>query len=268
MSIFEAIILGAIQGLTEFLPISSSGHLIIVPNLLGWGSSPLFFDTTLHLGTALALVVFFFKDLWEIFLSLIKDVWNKEDSFNNYSSEGKMGLYILLGSLPAAITGYFFEDFFETVFRHTTYVALFLIAGSVLMFLAEHLGKWKNNKEIGYFEGILIGLFQTLALFPGVSRSGSTISGGMLFGLSREKAAKFSFLLSVPIVVAAGFYKLLTSMDLISTISFSVIASGFLSSFVFGMIAISFMLKFLKKKGLHIFVIYRIIFALILLLII
>lgn len=268
MKIFEAIILGLIQGLTEFLPISSSGHLIIVPNLLGWETSPLFFDTTLHLGTALALIVFFFKDLWEISLSFIKDVWTKEDSFKDFSDNGKIGLFILLGSIPAAVVGFFFEGIFETVFRDVFYVILFLIAGSVLMFLAERLGKWKEEKEVGFLSSLMIGLFQTLALFPGVSRSGSTISGGMLFGLSREKAAKFSFLLSVPIVVAAGGYKLLTSIDLLSTVSIPVLITGFLASFVSGMFAISFMLRFLKKKGLHIFVFYRILLALILLLII
>lgn len=266
MNIFQAIILGALQGLTEFLPISSSGHLIIVPELLGWGAQPLFFDTTLHLGTALALVVFFFKDLWEIFWGLAKDVWTNEDKFENYSSDGKLGLFILLGSIPAGLIGYIFGDLIENIFRHTLYVALFLIGGSALMFLAERLGNWKKHREVGYIESLLIGLFQALALLPGVSRSGSTISAGMFFGLSREKAAKFSFLLSVPIVVLAGGFKLATSLDLLQSVSIPVVVSGFISSFAVGMFAISFMLKFLRSKGLHVFVAYRIILSLALLL--
>src|SRR3989304_1512454 len=204
MNLIHAIILGSVQGLTEFLPISSSGHLIVFPHVFGWIQQPLAFDTTLHLGTAVALVVYFFKDLLKIISGFVRDVWNFEDEFSKFSHDGKLGLYILLGSVPAGVIGFLFNDKIESVFRTVEYVVLFLILGSALMLFAGRLWKWEKKKKVGYLESLVIGLFQSLALLPGISRSGSTISGGMLFGLNREEAAKFSFLLSIPLIVIAG----------------------------------------------------------------
>jgi undecaprenyl-diphosphatase len=272
MNLFQAVILGVIQGLTEFLPISSSGHLVVLPNIFGWAPHPLVFDTTLHLGTAAALGIFFFKDLWNIFVSFFKDVWNHEENFKKYSDDGKMGLYILLGSIPAGLLGLMFEDVFETVFRNVSWVILFLLLGSILMSVAEKLKLWerKKSKGLNYLKAFVIGIFQSLALFPGLSRSGATISGGMLFGLDREKAARFSFLLSVPIVVAAGLYKFYESkaMFLDPTVSLHIepmfLIAGFISSFLVGLGAIKFLLNFLKKNSLWVFVVYRAILILVL----
>ncbi|OGC47321.1 undecaprenyl-diphosphatase UppP [candidate division WWE3 bacterium RIFCSPHIGHO2_01_FULL_42_13] len=244
MNIWHALILGIVQGLTEFLPISSSGHLIIFPSVFGWGIQPLAFDTTLHLGTALALVVYFWKDLLNI---LMKD--------------RKLGFLILAGSVPAAVVGLLLENTVETVFRDVSYVILFLLAGSLLMFIAEKLGRWRQNKEVTMKSSILIGVFQSLALLPGISRSGSTISGGMLFGLNREKAARFSFLLSMPIVVAAGFFKVVDSVSVLNAVPLAFLIAGFLSSFVVGMLAIRFMLNFLQTKSLNVFIIYRVLLS-------
>lgn len=261
MNLFHAIILGVVQGLTEFLPISSSGHLIVFPHLFGWAESPLVFDTTLHLGTAAALVVFFFKDLLGIGRGFIQDVWNFEDNISKFSKEGKLGLYILLGSMPAGAIGLLFGDWIEETFRNVSWVVLFLILGSALMLVAERLERWKANKKIGFLESFVIGLFQPLALLPGISRSGATISGGMLFGLSREEAARFSFLLSIPIVVLAGSYELYKSLGVFGQIQPQVMIAGFLSSFVVGILAIKFLLKFLQSHNLYVFIIYRVLLA-------
>ncbi|MFC1621973.1 undecaprenyl-diphosphatase UppP [Patescibacteria group bacterium] len=243
MSVLQAITLGVIQGLTEFLPVSSSGHLIILPQVFGWESQPLVFDLVLHLGTALALVGYFFRDLINF-----KKLWP----------------ILLVGSIPAGIIGFLFGDFFEMYFRGTLTVAIFLILGSIFMFLAEKFAKSKDA-NLGYKKSLFIGLFQALALFPGMSRSGSTISGGMFLGLSREAAARFSFLLSVPIVIAASAFKVYESLS-ISSLTFDIsLFAGFLSSFLIGLLAIKFLMNFVKKHSLFWFVGYRLLLALLLL---
>lgn len=263
MSILQAIALGVLQGLTEFLPISSSGHLIAIPSLIGWDLQSLSFDVTVHLGTFLALTVFFFKDLWRIGIAFLSDVWENEDDFKNYTEEGKWGLYILVGSIPAGILGYFLQDRISGSLRSTLSVAIFLLAGSVLMLFAEVFKNWQKDQKVTLTKALIIGLFQSLALFPGVSRSGSTISGGMLFGLNRKKAARFSFLLSIPIVAFAATYELYStirySQEIFEFVPFIV---GFFSSFIVGILAIKFLLKLLQNKGLYVFIVYRVILAL------
>lgn len=248
MTYLQAIVLGITQGLTEFLPVSSSGHLIIIPSLFGWETQPLVFDTVLHLGTAGALIVYFFKDL-----------------INAFFKEIKIGIMILAGSIPAGIIGLFLDSKIESTFRGVEYVVIFLVLGSLLMYFAENFGSNTSEKQVTLEKSFAIGLFQALALLPGVSRSGSTISGGMILGLNREKAARFSFLLSVPIVVAAGGFKVLSSLDTIHQISLPVLGAGFLSSFLVGIVAIDLLLKFLKSHKLYIFIIYRLFLALFLL---
>lgn len=245
MSIFQALVLGIIQGLTEFIPISSSGHLIILPNLLGWQTQPLVFDTTLHLGTSLALIAYFWHDLLGILTS------NK-----------KLGYFILLGTIPAVVLGVAFEELIETTFRGMFFVGAFLLLGTIVMIIAEQFGRRNESREVGPKEGFIIGLFQALALLPGFSRSGATISGGMLLGLSREKAARFSFLLAIPVIVGAGIFKGIDSWGALGTVSWDALATGFVTSFVVGFLAIQFMLQFLKKRGLGVFIIYRILLIL------
>jgi len=248
MTIIQAIVLGVVQGLTEFLPISSSGHLILIPEIFNWNTQSLAFDTVLHLGTAVAVVLYFWKDL----LQVIKTP--------------KLLKLLLVGSIPAGIVGFFLENTIETVFRFSTSVVIFLFAGSAIMFVAERFYKkvWdaeriSNIDNIPIKKGFFIGIFQSLALFSGVSRSGSTISGGMLLGLKRETAARFSFLLSVPIVIGASLYKVLGSYS--ELVFDAVLFSGFLSSMVVGVVIIDVFLKFLKKNTLNMFIIYRVVLA-------
>ncbi|HOM77901.1 undecaprenyl-diphosphate phosphatase [Patescibacteria group bacterium] len=257
MALYRAVILGIVQAVTEFLPVSSSGHLVIFSHLLGWGVGSLVFDTMLHLGTGFALVVYFWKDLVDI----LKDLKG-------------LGLKILLGILPAGVAGFLLETWFENTFRSVGFVVLFLLLGSLLMLFAEFwyrkgLSKSQNGtvelsleKELTYEKAFFIGLFQVLALFPGFSRSGSTISGGLFLGLNREKSAKFSFLISIPIVLGAGLYQLLKiSMGLgdleVPTFFWKEALIGISTSFIAGFFCIGFLMRFLKKNSLLPFVVYR-----------
>ncbi len=248
MRIYQALILGVLQGITEFLPISSSGHLILLPSLLGWEVQSLAFDTMLHLGTAAALIVYFWRDLFGI-------LKNK-----------KYMILIVIASIPAMVIGVLFGDAIEAFFRSPSYVALFLLVGSAIMFTAEKTYKkvWHEERlvdpgELSVNRGLLVGFFQSLALLPGISRSGSTISGGIFSGLSREAAAKFSFILSIPIVIGAGGLKMVESYQEIG-INFVMLA-GFLGSFLTGIFVIKWLLKFVKNNTLMVFVVYRVVLA-------
>lgn len=262
MSLIQGIILGIVQGLTEFIPVSSSGHLVIFPYLLGWPEQPLSFDTTLHLGTALALIIYFYKDLLKIVLSFINDLKVNRFSFSKYNDDSRMGLFIIVATIPAGVFGVLFGNLLEDSFRTPSWVALFMIVGSLLMTLAERLDDGSSQK-INYVSSLKIGFYQVLALFPGFSRSGATISGGMLSGLNREDAARFSFLLSVPVILLAGFSQLAKMVihKEAGPVGIEVIAAGFITSALSGYIAIGFLMKFLKQHQLDIFIYYRIILA-------
>ena len=259
MALIKALILGIVQGLTEFLPVSSSAHLIIFPKLLGWEEQSLSFDTTLHLGTLFALLVVFWKDIFSIIKSFLKDVEKHKTSINHYSSESMLGIKIFIASIPVGLIGLFFGDFLETTFRSIWYVVLFLLVGTFVMFVAEKKFKKRMlvKDEISISKSFNVGLFQALALLPGISRSGSTISGGMIFGLSRKEATRFSFLLAIPAVLAAGISQLFSSFDYFNMADFAPMVVGFLSSSLVGFFAIKFMLKFVRNNKLYPFIYYR-----------
>lgn len=260
---YEALILGAVQGLTEFLPISSSGHLVALPYLFGWDHQPLVFDLILHLGTATALIVYFRYDLLNILRVMFSEIEDEKKKADKYSYETKMGLYIILGSVPAALIGYFLDDFIENAFRGILTVGILLTVGSLLMILAEKIySKREWHGDLDPKKAILIGLFQCLALFPGMSRSGSTISGGMILGLHREYAARFSFLMSIPIVIGAAIFKVVSASNSeLAEVGLVAIILGFASSYFVGIYAIKFLLKFLQQRSLYVFIIYRLILA-------
>ncbi|NMB91418.1 undecaprenyl-diphosphatase UppP [candidate division WWE3 bacterium] len=264
MSIFRSLVLGVIQGFTEFLPISSSAHLIVFRSLSGWEEMPLVFDTTLHLATALSLIVCFWNDLKVITSSFFKDVFSSHSiKLKEYSSNSLLGLKIIVGSIPVGLAGFFFGDLIEAKYRNLLLVSFFLITGSILMYLGEK--KFEKRlfikDDISLRKSFDVGLFQVLSLFPGVSRSGSTISGGMIFGLNRKEATRFSFLLSIPIVVIAGVFQLLHSYRLLSLINPLCLLVGFVSSFLVGILCIKFLLKFVQTNNLYPFIIYRLILA-------
>lgn len=263
MTIFDSIILGIVQGLTEFLPISSSGHLIIARDLFNWHSTgDLSFDAILQLATALALVVYFHKDI----MRLLKSFWNLITKKAVDVSDKTMIYAIILGTIPAVIFGLLLEKYMETTFRSAVLVAVVLIIGSIVMFAAEKVSK--QDKSLSVKNGFLVGLFQCLALVPGFSRSGATISGGLFLGLNREDAARFSFLLSIPIIIGSGAKKLL---ELIHSGGLNTgginLFFGSVTAFIVGMFAIGFLMKFLKKNSLNVFIIYRIVLAVIVLIV-
>lgn len=260
MPILQALILGIVQGLTEFLPVSSSAHLLIFPRLFGWVGQSLAFDTFLHLGTATAILIYFWKDLIKLIKDFFSDLIKFGISFDSYTKEGQLGLFIFVGSLPAAVFGFLLESSIESTFRGVPWVAFFLVLGSIFLFTAE---KWfgKKSEDINFNKSIFIGFFQALALFPGVSRSGATISAGMFSGLSREFSARFSFLLSIPVIVGAGLYKVISSPEILANISLFPLLIGFFSSFIVGMFAINLLLSFVKNNKLYVFVVYRILLA-------
>jgi undecaprenyl-diphosphatase len=250
MPVLHASILGIIQGLTEALPISSSAHLVIFPWFFNWHYQGLSFDVALHLGTAFAFVIYFWKD-W------MKIIWSAFSKKNKHNAN--LLWYIVIGTIPAALAGVILEKKVETAFRSPLAIMSMLAVFAIVLWWADYYGKkQKSIEQIGIKTAVTIGFFQILALFPGVSRSGITITAGLLKGLSREAAARFSFLLATPIVIAAGILKLpkLHCADL--TTSFWM---GILFSAVSGFIGIHFLLNFVKKSSFKVFVFYRIALA-------
>lgn len=260
MGVTEAFWLGIVQGLTEFLPVSSTGHLILVHELFGTaGTSDLAFDAILHLATATAVILYFHRDIG----LLINTALRKLSRLPVNESDMTLLYAILIGTIPAVIVGVSLESTMATLFRDPLLVAGVLIVGSFLFMYAEwvYMHSHVTNK-MTLQKGFKIGLFQALALIPGVSRSGATISGGMLLGLSREEAARFAFLLAVPVILGAGAKKLLELLANDGTIAWTVVGIGAATAFVTGLAAIHFMLGFVKKHSLWPFIWYRIILAL------
>ncbi len=269
MSVFEAIILGIIQGLTEFLPISSTGHLTVAGKLMNlisaenperWTS----FIAVIQLGTLLAIFVYFWKDLWNIFIDFINEnlLTRKKFSEQNYNS--KMGWYIIIGSIPVVIIGLGFKDVIEGALTKNLYViSTSLIALGIVLAIAEKVGKFKKEmKDITWKDALIIGVFQSFALIPGSSRSGTTITGGLFLGLKRETAARFSFLLSVPAILGSGLLQFYEALDYIDTSGMVTLAVATVTSAISGYFAIGFLLKFLKTNTTFVFVFYRILVGL------
>jgi undecaprenyl-diphosphatase len=253
MNLIFTIILGAVQGITEFLPISSSGHLILFRSFLNFeGDYGLAVDAILQLATTFAILIYFHKDILEIVRNFFK---NKKTSENEITFQK-----IILASIPVIVVGIIIEKYMDTIFRNTLLVAGTLIAGSIIMLLAEKLYKNKNN--LNFQNSFIIGLFQTLSLIPGMSRSGMTISGGLFTGISREMATKFSFIIAFPVLFGSGLKKLIDLLQ--DGYLFEHLPELFLgaaTSFFVGLFAIHFLVKFLKNHKMNIFAYYRIALA-------
>jgi undecaprenyl-diphosphatase len=248
MSILEALILGLVQGLTEFIPVSSSGHLILAQEVFGNEGSTLAFDVALHVGTLIALLLFFRKDLWSLAINLFSK-----------NKEGRLARLLILSTIPAAVTGLLFSGFIDDNLRSPWVVAFTLSFVGVLMLIADKISKDKKVSEISTKKGIGIGFAQAAALIPGVSRSGATITAGIFSGLGRVQATRFSFLLAVPIIAGSALGIFLKDGD---TITYDgALLVGILASFVSGFIAIKFMLGIIGKVGLKPFAYYRIALA-------
>lgn len=254
MTLWQAILLGLLQGVTEFLPVSSSGHLVILPHVLNWPDPGLVMDSMLHLGTLIAIVAYFFDDLWRLFRAAWKSIRTR--SLNE--ADARMAWTLVLATIPAAVIGFLLEDVFENLFGAPKAAAGFLLGTAALLVFSELASKRiRPINAISWFEALIIGLAQTLAIAPGLSRSGSTISAGMLLGFKREDATRFSFWLAVPIMAGAGAYqvlKLLAGMPTQTPIGLIIVAM--IVAMVSGYLAIAFLLGFVKKHSLIPFAVY------------
>ncbi|OAG27427.1 undecaprenyl-diphosphatase UppP [Thermodesulfatator autotrophicus] len=250
MTYLEAIALGVLQGITEFLPISSSGHLILAEKFFNIKGTSLTFDVFLHMGTLLAVLIYFWQD-WRNVLSF------KRDEKNN----PRLIFYLALATIPGVIAGLLLEDAVATVFRSAERVAFMLVFMSLPMILAEIFSRQKASVyQLNLSKALVIGCAQALAVIPGTSRSGITMSAGMLVGLKRPEAARFSFLLSAPIIAGAGLYEALKVWQ--GGEHFSIVyVIGFLASFISGIAVIAWLLRFLRAHTFYPFVIYRILLA-------
>jgi len=265
MTFLEALFLGIVQGLTEFLPISSTGHLTIAGKFMGLISSEnpehwTAFIAVIQLGTLLSIIIYFWNDLWGIFIDFLKENIVKRTKFSNQTSNSKMGWLIILGSIPVAIIGLGFKDVIEGAFTKNLYViASSLIVLGIILAFAEKVGKFKRDlKDINWKDALIIGFAQSLALIPGSSRSGTTITAGIFVGLKRETAARFSFLLSVPAILGSGLLEFYSSLEYIQIDGLINLAIATVASAISGYVAIAFLLSFLKKNSTMIFVYYRI----------
>jgi undecaprenyl-diphosphatase len=263
-TIVQALIMGVVQGLTEFLPVSSSGHLIVVPFLLGWDDAfltSLAFSVMLHIGTLVALLIYFRDDWLRLIpagLAAIRDRSFRDDP------DRKLAWLLVAATLPAALVGALFSDIFETQVRQIGLVALTLVVGGAILWIADHVGaRSKGMQDVSFPVAVGIGAAQAIALIPGISRSGISISAGRLAGLEREAAARFAFLMATPITGGAILFearKLMTGEAGV-TIDAGPLIAGLLASFVAGIIAIRVMLGYLRTRSLDVFVIYRFVLA-------
>jgi len=276
MSLLEAILLGIIQGLTEFLPISSTGHLTVAGKLMNLVSMDhpeqwTAFIALIQLGTLLAVLIYFWKDLILITKDFFQDNLIKRVKYSEQTINSKLGWLIIIGTIPVVIIGLAFKDAIEGALTKNLYViAASLIILALILALAEKIAKFKKDLEnITILNSIIIGFAQALALIPGSSRSGTTITAGLFVGLKRESAARFSFLLSIPAVFASGVLQLYEAMKFVDqSMAVSIIVATIVSG-ISGYLAIDFLLKYLRKNSTFIFIYYRIalgIFILILLL--
>lgn len=266
MPLSHAAFLGMLQGLTEILPISSSAHLLLVPILLGWGESGLAFDAALHLGTMIALTVYFRRDIADLAANFISSCIRR--SWRTPAE--RLPLIIVVASVPAAVLGKSFDDTIEAVFRtRPSLTAILLIVFGILLAVSDAVGRKQAKLDrMGFPQGLLIGLAQALALIPGVSRSGITITAALFLGFNRETAARFSFLLSLPIVFGAAILKLMELLrGGIPPGETGALLVGILSSALFGYAGVSFLLRFVRGSSLSLFVWYRVIVGAILLVI-
>lgn len=258
MSIIQSIILGIIQGLTEFLPISSSGHLVLVPFIFDWNLDPelvFLFDVLVQIGTLLAVLIYYRGRLVDIARAFIHGITIREP-FREFDS--RLGWYLILATIPAIIVGLVINGLVEKAFNSPSAVGLFLFVTAGLLLVAERFGKQsKVLPQINAKDAIWIGFSQVLSIFPGVSRSGATITGGMLRGLDRKDAADFSFLMSIPVMIGAGVFslvKLSQAPELFTYIPQLLI--GFFVSAIVGYLSIAWLLNFLKKQSLKWFSLY------------
>lgn len=252
MDLFQAFLLGVLQGATEFLPVSSSGHLVLVPWLLRWRSPGLAFDAVVHWGTAAAVIVYFWQDWVTLISAALRPPRDAE------SSRDSLLWLIVLGTVPGVSAGYFLEGFFEGMFARPAAAAGFLLVTAALLIASELVGRRRRaTRDLTWLDALVVGLGQALAIMPGISRSGATIAVGLARGLGRQTAARFSFLLATPLVLGAGFLKLVELAQMGSlTAQAPVLVVGFATSAAVGFGCIHLLLRYLRRRRLYPFAAY------------
>ena len=261
MSLLHALILGIVQGVTEYIPASSSAHLVLVPWLLGWPVPPFTFDVLVQWGTLVGVFVYFWGDLWDIVRAVLVGLAHRRPF---ETPAARMGWYIVLGTLPATAFGLFLKDFFEAAFGAPVYVAALLLGTAVILVIAERFGRRERaTADFGWLDALIVGCWQVVALLPGISRSGATIGGAMLRSFDRHSAARFSVLLSVPAMLGAGA---LAIGDLVNTGALAAdlpaLTVGFAAAAVSGYLCIRWLLGYLQRRSLTVFAAYCALFGL------
>lgn len=261
MDTVQTIILALLQGLTEFLPISSSAHLILPSQIFGWGDQGLAFDVAVHVGTLAAVVLYFRKDLSAMF-----NAWCRSLLERQATEESRLAWFVIIGTIPAGLAGVMANTLIENYLRSTLVIAVATIVFGIFLYIAERFGR--RTREIGQLnlsDVLLIGLAQALSLIPGTSRSGITITAALALGLSRTAAARFSFLLSIPVIAAAGLLKLMELSQLGEAVDWGALMVGTAVAFVSAYVCIDWFLTMIERIGLVPFVIYRLILGVVLL---
>ena len=285
MNILQSIVLGIIQGITEFFPISSSGHLVVFPYFFNWDYIPLYFTVTVHFATLAAVVTVFYREIYRIIKAVVLGIFIRKIRI---SDDFKIGIFIIVASIPAAVAGFFLDNYIEGLFSRPLIVTVFLLATALILWVCEirgariEAGSGKNPDEkedsssglvgsidiagsrtgkarFNLFIAAVAGIGQALAIFPGISRSGATISFARFFGIKRGDAVKFSFLLSVPVILGSFVFELSRSYSIISAGGkFAVLnlTAGFICAYVSGFFAIKFLVYLARRKNLNVFAVY------------
>jgi undecaprenyl-diphosphatase len=255
MSLVQALILGIVQGATEYIPVSSSAHLVLVPWLLGWPDATFEFEVLVQMGTLVGVFVFFWNDILAIVQAVTKGILQRKPLG---SFEARLGWLVVVATIPAVFFGFLFKDYFEAAFSSPVLAGSLLILTSALLVLAERYGsRTRQLTGLRWLDAVVIGLWQVAAMLPGISRSGATISGAVLNGFNRTAAARFSFLMSIPVLLGAG---VVTMADLFNsgTVGEQIpsIAVGFVAAAVSGYLCIRWLLGYLQRHSLYVFAIY------------
>jgi undecaprenyl-diphosphatase len=257
LSLIQSLILGFIQGVSEFFPVSSTAHLVLLPWFFSWHDPGLAFDVALHVGTLLALIYYFRREWSAIVVEFVGGVFSS--SFKDYPN-GRIGLIIIIACIPGGVAGALFEKQASGILRDPIVIAFTLFFFGLVLYISDRFaGKDKRISEMSVWDGLIIGLFQAMSIVPGVSRSGIAITGGLIRSFKRDEAARFSFLIAAPIIAGAAVFES-RHLDLATVTSVPFLA-GVLSSAFFGFLAIKYLLKYVQKRSYTVFVIYRIVLA-------
>jgi undecaprenyl-diphosphatase len=261
MTLYEIIILAIIQGLTEFLPISSSAHLILPAELLGWRSQGLAFDVAVHVGSLLAVMIYFRADVLRLALA-----WFTKGFTRQQNTDSRLAWWVVIGTIPAGLFGFLMKDWIEINARSALIIAITTIVFGLLLWYADvKASQRKSIDKITFKDSLFIGIAQAMAIIPGTSRSGVTMTAGLMLGLDRESAARFSFLLSMPIILAAGLFSALDLLEAQTAVDWKALLYGAGFSFVAAYLCIHLFLSWISRIGMLPFVIYRLILGVVLL---